>query len=95
MHSSKGLEFDCVFISHVNQNVIPHFKVLSIKNPREREKQMEEERRVLYVGMSRARKYLNIFYSKTRINKSRAVQISYASQFLFETLQSVKVHSRG
>ncbi|MCS7165920.1 MAG: 3'-5' exonuclease [Candidatus Calescibacterium sp.] len=52
MHSSKGLEFDVVFVCSVKQGVIPHFKT--------HEKEKEEERRLLYVAMSRAREKLFI-----------------------------------
>lgn len=54
MHAAKGLEFDCVFIPNINEGMIPHGKNLS-------EKELEEERRIFYVGMTRARKKLFLF----------------------------------
>lgn len=50
MHASKGLEFDIVFVSRIQQGIIPHFKV--------KEEEKEEERRLLYVAMSRAKEKL-------------------------------------
>lgn len=50
-HASKGLEFDCVFIPMLNQGIVPHGHMLT-------QKQMEEERRMFYVAMTRAKKYL-------------------------------------
>ena len=50
-HASKGLEFDCVFLPMLNQGIVPHGHMLT-------QKQMEEERRMFYVAMTRAKKYL-------------------------------------
>ena len=54
MHSSKGLEFKVVFILNVNQGIIPTSRAI-------REQDFEEERRVFYVAMTRAKKHLHIF----------------------------------
>jgi len=66
LHSCKGLEFDVVLISHAGQGMIPHFRVLGIEDEGERAAQLEEERRLFYVGMTRARKRLGIFWSAKR-----------------------------
>ena len=52
MHSSKGLEYKAVIIINCNEGTSPHYKSLS--NP----KQLEEERRLFYVAMTRAKDYL-------------------------------------
>lgn len=52
MHSSKGLEYKAVIIVNCNEGTSPHYKSLS--NP----KQLEEERRLFYVAMTRAKDYL-------------------------------------
>lgn len=49
IHASKGLEFDCVYIAGVIEDIIPHHQ--SLEN-------VQEERRLLYVGMTRARQKL-------------------------------------
>lgn len=53
LHRSKGREFDAVAIINVNDNRIPHFSSTS-------QKEIEEAKRLLYVGITRARKYLLI-----------------------------------
>lgn len=59
-HSAKGLEFDFVFITGLEDGLIPHYK------SQYKEKQYEEERRLLYVGITRARKKLFLTYAKQR-----------------------------
>lgn len=51
MHGSKGLEFDTVFLPDCNEGIVPHKK--SLKG-----KEVEEERRMFYVGMTRAKEQL-------------------------------------
>lgn len=59
MHSSKGLEFDNVFIPDVNEGNIPHFKEFS-------KELMEEERRLMYVAMTRAKSGLFVLSVKSK-----------------------------
>lgn len=63
MHASKGLEFDLVFIIGANETIIPYKKA-------ETKEEVEEERRMFYVAMTRARKKLVISYTKERNGKS-------------------------
>lgn len=60
MHASKGLEFDNVFMSHANGLIIPHKRCLEVEDRDERQRQIEEERRLFYVAMTRARRRLTI-----------------------------------
>ena len=62
LHSSKGLEFQEVFLVDVNDGIIPHRKASL-------EADLEEERRLLYVGMTRAKDKLHLFYIKERFGK--------------------------
>ena len=62
MHSAKGLEYDAVFLIDVNEGVIPYHKSVL-------DEEIEEERRMFYVAMTRAKTYLNIFYVKERYSK--------------------------
>ncbi len=55
MHGSKGLEYDKVFIVNCNEGITPHRKARS-------EEEIEEERRMFYVAMTRAKKELALFY---------------------------------
>lgn len=62
MHGAKGLEYECVFIPDVNEGVIPHSRSVL-------DADMEEERRMLYVAMTRAKRHLHLYYLKERYNK--------------------------
>ncbi len=55
LHACKGLEFREVFIADVNEGIIPYRRAA-------KKSEMEEERRLLYVGMTRAERKLHIFY---------------------------------
>ena len=63
LHGSKGLEYDIVMIPDVNEGFIPYKKAVL-------EAEIEEERRMLYVGMTRAKKELQISYVKALRNKA-------------------------
>lgn len=65
MHGSKGLEFDHVFLPIVNEGVIPSKRSVQTG-------QIEEERRLLYVAMTRARKSLHISWSSHLHNTKAA-----------------------
>ena len=62
MHGAKGLEYDVVFIPDANEGTVPHSKAVL-------EADMEEERRMFYVAMTRAKNHLHISYVKNRYNK--------------------------
>ncbi|HWT77034.1 MAG TPA: ATP-dependent helicase [Mobilitalea sp.] len=62
MHSSKGLEFQTVFIIDANEGITPHKKAALAAD-------LEEERRLFYVAMTRAKELLYIFSAKERYNK--------------------------
>lgn len=65
LHASKGLEFNCVFITGCEENLIPYS--LFEKRPAD----PEEERRLLYVGMTRARIYLFLTNAQRRFLMGR------------------------
>ena len=61
VHSSKGLEFDCVFIAGLEEGLFPHENSMSDAGG------LEEERRLMYVAITRARKRLYLSHSQTRM----------------------------
>lgn len=84
LHGCKGLEFDAVYISHCNSYMLPHSRMAgeSSNYPAA----VEEERRLLYVGMTRARKSLALCLSKSKIDaRSRNPVAQFASPFIKET----------
>lgn len=64
MHSSKGLEFKIVYIMDANEGITPHRKAVL-------EADIEEERRMFYVAMTRARERLHVYYVRERYGKKQ------------------------
>ncbi len=79
LHSAKGLEFPVVFILAVEQNLIPHERSIREGNLRE----LEEERRLLFVGMTRARQRLILTQTYRRDVHGRPM-MTIPSEFLLE-----------
>lgn len=65
IHGSKGLEFEVVFIPDANEGVIPCQKSVESGDT-------EEERRLMYVAMTRAREHLHVSYTRERFHKPAA-----------------------
>lgn len=77
MHTAKGLEFPVVFLAGLEEGVFPHFR--SLEDPEE----MEEERRLCYVGMTRAKEVLYLTHAWTR-NLYGSTMSNPPSRFLAE-----------
>lgn len=61
LHSAKGLEFDYVFIAGMEENLFPHSSSLLDRE------ELEEERRLCYVGITRAKKKVYLIYTQERL----------------------------
>lgn len=87
LHGCKGLEFDVVYVSHCLADLLPHARLAEeFEEGPEYDQAVEEERRLLYVGMTRARKHLTLLFSVWKLDaRSKAPRMTYPSQFLFET----------
>jgi len=80
LHSTKGLEFDHVFLTGMEEGICPHSRSLN------EEKGIEEERRLVYVGMTRARKSLTLTRAVYRriFGNEQQLRSSLPSRFLAE-----------
>ena len=79
MHASKGLEFDVVFLPGWEEGLFPHQKSIEEKG----EKGLEEERRLAYVGITRAKKIANISFAMNRFYQGDWIDC-IASRFIDE-----------
>jgi DNA helicase-2/ATP-dependent DNA helicase PcrA len=90
MHNAKGLEFPVVFIAGLEEGLFPHSRSL------DSETAMEEERRLCYVGMTRAEKKLHLSWARYRRRYGGGVpEPSIASRFLKEVPGNLVDNVRG
>lgn len=82
MHSSKGLEFPIVFIIGMEEGLFPHARTLYAPH------EMEEERRLCYVGITRAKERLVLTHTKYR-NIFGTTEVNLPSRFLNEMPQDL------
>lgn len=82
MHASKGLEFTVVFLAGCEEGLFPHMRAL------EEESEMDEERRLCYVAMTRARKRLYLTLARQRIMHGGLIT-TIPSRFIREIDQSL------
>lgn len=86
MHASKGLEYRVVFIVDANEGVTPHRRALT---PEE----IEEERRLFYVAMTRAKSCLHLYWTKLRCGKN--VPVSRFVEETFSKASRIKAYSHN
>ena len=84
IHAAKGLEFDAVFVTGMEDELFPN------SNARYYPKEMEEERRLFYVAVTRAKRYCYLTYAKSRF-KYGSIEFSNPSPFLDEIDQQYVV----
>ena len=77
LHCAKGLEFQTVFIIGLEEGLFPHSRSMADAF------EMEEERRLCYVGVTRAKKHLYLTFAKAR-NLYGSIQVNPPSRFLFD-----------
>ena len=81
LHSAKGLEFSVVFLIGCVEGVLPHARTTDPKITDASVADLEEERRLVYVGVTRARDLLYLTRHKDRVARGRLVKIT-PSRFL-------------
>ncbi len=77
LHAAKGLEFPCVYLTGCEHGILPHERSQGDEN------QLEEERRLFFVGMTRAQQELNLSMAETRENAGKR-RLNAPSSFLME-----------
>lgn len=77
LHASKGLEFPVVFVAGLEEGLLPHRRSL------DRWEDVEEERRLCYVGMTRAREHLRLSYAHARLVGGHS-SMGHTSRFVGE-----------
>jgi DNA helicase-2/ATP-dependent DNA helicase PcrA len=90
LHSAKGLEFPLVFLSGMEENLFPHR--MSLEEPG----RLEEERRLCYVGITRAMQRLVITYAETRRmhgNESFNAPSRFIREIPSEFMEEVRLHT--
>jgi DNA helicase-2/ATP-dependent DNA helicase PcrA len=85
VHASKGLEFDAVFITGMEEGLFPH------ENSMSDVESLEEERRLMYVAITRSRKRLYLTHSQTRMLHGQT-RYNLRSRFL---MNCPSMHSSG
>ena len=83
VHSSKGLEFDCVFVAGMEESLFPHMNSIGDASG------VEEERRLAYVAITRARKHLYLTCASQR-QLFGSTHVNPASRFLREIPQELR-----
>lgn len=84
IHSAKGLEFDTVFVTGVEEGLLPHYFSSNTLD------EIEEERRLLYVAMTRARERLILTHSQARARWGKAMPVE-RSRFLEQLPKELEV----
>lgn len=82
LHAAKGLEFRAVFLVGMEEGLFPHSRALMDKD------EMEEERRLCYVGVTRAKQHLYLTYTRKRLLYG-TITGSVASRFISEIPNSL------
>ncbi len=88
LHGAKGLEFTYVYLAGMEEGILPHRRVL------EGDGEVAEERRLAYVGITRARKHLTLSGARRRLKRGK-IERRRPSRFLEEIPESLFAGGRG
>ncbi len=83
LHAAKGLEFENVFIVGLDENILPH------RRATDDEEELAEERRLLYVGITRAKSKLTLSRARRRRSPYGSYEDTLASRFLDDIPRSL------
>ncbi len=90
LHSAKGLEFPYVFMPGMEEGLFPGYRTISSGS----EEEMEEERRLCYVGITRAMEELSMIHARARMLQGE-IQYNRPSRFLREIPEELKTEGDG
>jgi DNA helicase-2/ATP-dependent DNA helicase PcrA len=82
VHAAKGLEYDAAFVIGLEDGLLPHVNAINGDRSGGDLRDLEEERRLLYVAMTRARKRLHLSYARSRRRFGAQEQATEPSRFL-------------
>ncbi|MHC4977246.1 MAG: 3'-5' exonuclease, partial [Planctomycetota bacterium] len=88
LHASKGLEFDAVAVVGLEEGLLPHGRALEDPDS------MEEERRLLFVGITRARKHLMLSGARYRTHRGmheRTIASRFISELPDDTIEAINL----
>lgn len=85
VHTAKGLEWDIVFVAGVEEGLMPHMSNI------DDEESLSEERRLMYVAMTRAKKILYLTRAEQRLFMGQTM-VSTASRFLYEIPKDILIN---
>ena len=83
IHQAKGLEFDTVFVTGLEDGILPHQRSIDAAEESPDKQGIEEERRLMYVALTRAKRRLYLTLSRTRKNRGLVTDCT-PSRFLDE-----------
>lgn len=86
IHGSKGLEWENVYIMSMNEGLFPSVQATKLESRRDNSL-MEEERRLCYVAITRAKSYVDLIVPKSRLGKE-----VYPSKFIWEIEKAMGAH---
>ncbi len=84
LHAAKGLEFGAVFIGGLEEGIFPHSRALTAEREQDDPRELEEERRLAYVGITRAKERLFLSHASRRATWGPAGGPAMPSRFLYE-----------
>ena len=92
LHASKGLEFPVVFLVGMEEGLLPSFLSLNTLNKKRRLSNLEEERRLCYVGITRAQEQLFLTFAQCRRISGNYVD-TIASRFLSDIADKIQIEN--